>query len=307
MNDEKMAHTMMTDSETLNEFVRTACRVEVLSPKPGNVSPGREFDDATVKDFLKSADVIAPILTEATTRGIGETIYEAVRNTREAVGHNTNLGIILLLTPMCRVSLSEKLADGLPKVLDGLTVEDAKWTYKAIELASPGGLGAAPEQDVRNEPTDDLRRCMCLAADRDLIALQYCNGFKDVMEFVREWRLTSDDTEDKLHERVSRLALNLLSRFGDSLIARKCGEVLSKTVQQMATDILNADWPRTCEGTTLYQEFDAFLRADGNRRNPGTTADMIAAIVFAGLRETHYSTTAPQTPVNGSWFEHADP
>ena len=38
----------------------------------------------------------------------------------------------------------------------------------------------------------------------------------------------------------------------------------------------------------MYAEFDAFLRADGNRRNPGTTADLIAAILFAGLRDGQF-------------------
>ena len=31
--------------------------------------------------------------------------------------------------------------------------------------------------------------------------------------------------------------------------------------------------------------FDAWLRADGHRRNPGTTADLIAATLFAGFRD----------------------
>ena len=32
-------------------------------------------------------------------------------------------------------------------------------------------------------------------------------------------------------------------------------------------------------------KFDAWLRADGHRRNPGTTADLIAATLFAALRD----------------------
>ena len=31
-------------------------------------------------------------------------------------------------------------------------------------------------------------------------------------------------------------------------------------------------------------EFDRWLRADGNRRNPGTTADLVAASLFAAFR-----------------------
>ena len=32
-------------------------------------------------------------------------------------------------------------------------------------------------------------------------------------------------------------------------------------------------------------DFDFWLRADGHRRNPGATADLIAAALFAGLRD----------------------
>jgi triphosphoribosyl-dephospho-CoA synthase len=32
-------------------------------------------------------------------------------------------------------------------------------------------------------------------------------------------------------------------------------------------------------------ELDFWLRTDGHRRNPGTTADLIAAGLFVGLRE----------------------
>ena len=34
-----------------------------------------------------------------------------------------------------------------------------------------------------------------------------------------------------------------------------------------------------------FREFDAWLRADGHRRNPGTTADLIAASLFAAFRD----------------------
>jgi triphosphoribosyl-dephospho-CoA synthase len=42
-------------------------------------------------------------------------------------------------------------------------------------------------------------------------------------------------------------------------------------------------------GDEAYHEaladFDFWLRSDGNRRNPGTTADLVAAALFAGLRD----------------------
>ncbi|MEZ6061548.1 MAG: triphosphoribosyl-dephospho-CoA synthase [Planctomycetaceae bacterium] len=282
----------------LCELVKSACRLEVLSPKPGNVCPGSEFDGASVADFLTSADIIAPILSSQEIDSPGRAIYESVRQTREVVGHNTNLGIILLLAPLCRVPMQVCLADGLPDVLNKLTVADARWTYRAIALANPGGLGSADQQDVRSEPDEDLRSCMNLAADRDFIARQYSNGFAEVLRFSRDWNHLPDEADPGISQRVCGLALTLMSEFGDSLIARKCGVELSATVQRMAADILQSGWPVTERGITRYREFDAFLRADGHRRNPGTTADMVAAILFAGFRDhLHARTAAPDADV----------
>src|SRR5690348_1953484 len=80
-----------------------ACLYEATAPKPGNVHPGASFADATFEDFQVSAKVIGPIMQGAQTRGVGQTILDAVSATREAVGTNTNLGMILLFAPLTAV------------------------------------------------------------------------------------------------------------------------------------------------------------------------------------------------------------
>ena len=42
-----------------------ACLLEASAPKPGNVSPGAAFRDATYEDFLASAVAIGPALAAA--------------------------------------------------------------------------------------------------------------------------------------------------------------------------------------------------------------------------------------------------
>jgi triphosphoribosyl-dephospho-CoA synthase len=79
--------------------------------------------------------------------------------------------------------------------------------------------------------------------------------------------------------------VRFLAEFGDSLIARKCGSQMSDLVQRKARDLLRSGWPQRQDSSAELENLDAFLRADGNRRNPGTTADFIAAIIFAGLRD----------------------
>jgi len=66
------------------------------------------------------------------------------------------------------------------------------------------------------------------------------------------------------------------------LIARKCGLDVSQEVSRRAARVL------TFSGDVYYDalaDFDFWLRADGHRRNPGTSADLIAVALFVLLRE----------------------
>jgi triphosphoribosyl-dephospho-CoA synthase len=57
----------------------------------------------TVEDFRRSAAVSAGPLTDPGYT-LGEKIYYAVKATREAVGCNTNLGIVLLCAPLIQAA-----------------------------------------------------------------------------------------------------------------------------------------------------------------------------------------------------------
>ena len=60
---------------------------------------------------------------------------------------------------------------------------------------------------------------------------------------------------------------------------------MSDIVREKAQELLDSGWPMQHHAASQFSDFDAFLREDGNRRNPGTTADLIAAILFTALRE----------------------
>ena len=64
--------------------------------KPGNVGFHAAAEDLSADDFIKSAEVSAGPITEPSL-GLGERIYKAVYATHQAVGTNTNLGIVLLV------------------------------------------------------------------------------------------------------------------------------------------------------------------------------------------------------------------
>jgi triphosphoribosyl-dephospho-CoA synthase len=69
------------------------------------------------------------------------------------------------------------------------------------------------------------------------------------------------------------------------LIERKCGRTVAQVAADRAGAVLEAGPPGSDEYLAALGELDFWLRADGNRRNPGTTADLVAAGLFALLRD----------------------
>ena len=262
-----------------------ACIWEATARKPGNVHRYQDFADTTYTDFLLSAAAIAPVMAAACRQRVGMTVLESVRATRRTVGSNTNLGIILLLAPLAAVSPDKELSSGVERVLGGLDFEDARLVFEAIRLASPGGLGRAPEQDVYEEPTQTLRQIMALAAGRDLIARQYANGFAEVFEDGVPALLGGLQQTGSQEGAILFAHLHLLAHHPDTLIVRKLGRAEAEEAARRAQAVLDAKWPHERAGWAALTELDTWLRAEGNRRNPGATADLLTACLFVLLRE----------------------
>ncbi len=262
-----------------------ACIWEATARKPGNVHRYRDFDDVSYLDFVTSAAAIAPALDGAIDRPVGETVLEAIRATRQVVRTNTNLGMVLLLAPLAAVPRERALAGGIDDVLRRLTVADACQVYQAIRLAQPGGLGTVPEQDVAQQPTQTLRQVMSLAADRDLVARQYANGFQQVFTLGVPALQRGLELTASLEGAIVMCHLQLLSQHADSLIIRKCGVALATEASRRAQAVLDRGWPNSATSHDSIADFDAWLRADGHVRNPGTTADLVTACLFSALRE----------------------
>ncbi|MEX3760137.1 triphosphoribosyl-dephospho-CoA synthase [Paraburkholderia phenoliruptrix] len=166
----------------------TACRLDVDTPKPGNVSVDSEGHGMSAAQFIASAEAAADALL-APGAPVGQRLLDAVTRTRATVGCNTNLGIVLLVAPLAaalevaaRPLSAQTWQAATERVLSRLDIEDARLAYRAIALAHPGGLGDAPEQSVHDAPTVGLRNAMVLAAGRDSIARQYAEGFRDIFE-----------------------------------------------------------------------------------------------------------------------------
>src|SRR5262245_39510959 len=262
-----------------------ACTWEARARKAGNVTPQHSFRDLTVDEFYRSATAIAPIIERSPNQSVGATVLQAIEATREVVSSNTNLGIVLLLVPLAKVPRPYPLRAGIETTLDTLTVEDSRQVFAAIRLAKPGGLGVRSSQDVRKEPTLPLREIMALAQDEDLIARQYIDAFAEVLEEGLPALQRGMDRGKSLENAIILCQLTLLAAHPDSLIARKRGYHEAHEASCRAQDVLAAGWPGSVCGRTAFAEYDAWLRAKNHQRNPGTTADLVTASLFAALRE----------------------
>jgi triphosphoribosyl-dephospho-CoA synthase len=270
---------------------QTACVLEADAPKPGNVNRYHDFEDVTLEDFHMSALAIGRAFGNARALGVGGTVLEAVREVRQRVPTNTNLGILLLLAPLALAwshirETGPATARELPElwrreirlVLAQLTEEDTARVYQAIREASPGGMGSVSRYDV-NEPAPaiTLLAAMEAAAGHDLIARQYADNFSLVLGPGREIFAAARGRGHALPQAVTETFLFLLSRFPDTLIARKLGAESSMEARRKAA--------LAVEGELSMDELDSWLRSSGHALNPGTTADLVTAVLFVRLLE----------------------
>ncbi|HYB29111.1 MAG TPA: triphosphoribosyl-dephospho-CoA synthase [Solirubrobacteraceae bacterium] len=265
----------------LEHQVALACVLEVSASKPGNITPAHDFPDTTYADMVRSALALGPAFARRRVLrcSVGELITDGVKATARAAGANTNLGIVLLFAPLARAAVTrqadESLRPALRRILARLDVEDAAAAFAAIVRAGPGGLGDAPEHDVRAPAHVTLREAMGAAAHRDSIASEYATGYAIVFDTGMPLLAQALASGRRTLDAIVSLHIGLLAAHPDTLIARKAGDAAAQAVSAAARQVLN--------GTLALADFDASLRADGNRLNPGTTADLVAATLLAAL------------------------
>jgi triphosphoribosyl-dephospho-CoA synthase len=258
-----------------------ACREEIAAPKPGNVHVFAGGHGMTADDFLRSAEAAAPPLSKPEF-SVGARILAAVKATFSAVRMNTNLGIILLCAPLAAAAQrGGKLHENVKKTLAGLTREDAADAFKAILQAAPAGLGAASRHDVRRPADVTLLEAMREAAGRDKVAYQYAFDFSDVFGTGLNALAQARGKCWQAPWPVASVYLTFLAAFPDSHIARKNGVEAAASVQMEAVTVRNRFMSAANPADTLQNlmAFDRRLKASG--LNPGTSADLTVASVFA--------------------------
>ncbi len=278
--------------------VERAILLESGVKKLGNVYPGVAFDEMKYEDFCNAAREIGrrveSLFSSEETPGLGELVKESVAAMLGGVGVNTSLGTILLLAPMSLCSEvtypgtlrgrvqrwdSTCFRDALSLVLQSTTTEDSQSIYEAIRMTQPGGLGVSREHDVSSTAPVSILDAMRVAAVWDDIALQYTNRFEQVCQSV-DYLLGFRERGRSLEQSVRMLQLYLLKERPDSLIVRKHGQYVGREIQARAREVSDSGEYGSRSFEIAWEELDRSMRVSGKRKNPGTTADLIAAALF---------------------------
>jgi triphosphoribosyl-dephospho-CoA synthase len=299
-----------SEAQTASDIVaaaQLACLLEATAPKPGNVSPDRDFADLAYEDLLASAAAIGGPLAGAGARPLGTTVRLAIDATGRWTRSNSNLGLVLLLAPLTRAAMlagkgvgtrfREKQSKTSPDpfsdlrdlrgavrtVLEDTTVDDAREVYAAIRRAAPAGLGRVEQQDVADEPSVTLLEAMRLGAGHDDIAHEYATGFE--ITFERAVPTLQQARADGLcwSDAIVETFLGILAARPDSHVARRGGAALAADVSRRACAAVAVGGVRTEEGRRVIADTDRALRDPRHLANPGTTADLMAAAIFVVL------------------------
>ena len=269
-----------------------ACCFEVGSFKPGNVHKNRDYDDIKYHHFISSGIAFGDVIHQACLEknNIGNFIKKGVIESKKWSPTNANLGIIMLHMPIAiAASNLDKFSESAlkketEKIIKNTTVQDAIDAYDAIEIAL--AFVNAPENgpDLKSKDAKDelieknltLYDVFKISSTWDSISNEWTENFKIsykghnlINEYYEEY--------NNINIAVTKTFINLLSNYPDTLIARKKGIEEAKMVSEKAKEVLN----NFNEKSVL--EFDKFLSKDGNKLNPGTTADLIASSLLIFL------------------------
>ena len=179
--------------------------------------------------------------------------------------------------------------------LDALRVDAARagapspgFPGPAVALGRRFGSPAllcAPSQGVLHPPSIDRRATMALAAPRDCIARQYCDGLVDLFTLGlpalgAAFSLRAEAVDMAA---VQQASLRLPGGFSVSHIVRKHGGAAAQIVMTAAQAWLaRAGHDGGFDAEPEFAAWDTRLKAE--RINPGTTADLtVATLLMAGL------------------------
>jgi triphosphoribosyl-dephospho-CoA synthase len=293
----------MIASEKIGLAAEMACLLEVCAEKPGNVTRQADFDDSCFEEFIVSAVAIGPAFRKAAESQVGEIILGAIQATQQLVSVNTNLGIVLLLAPLAKAASLKhykSLRTAVAAVLKDLSVDDARLAYEAIRLARPGGMGQVKRFDLSETDVDiTLYTAMKLAGDRDTVAKEYVTDFEITFDLGLSTLEQMIGRGVGISPAIVQTFLSILTKVPDTLIARKNGIETAIEVSNQARKVLKQGGIFSEKGQEAIKNFDFSLRSNRHNLNPGTTADLVASVIFVYLVENDLPVIFTRPPGHG--------
>ena len=261
--------------EEIAKMAQIASALEVSGyPKPGNVHRTRDFDDMEFEDFVISGIVIGDTIREACTDvdvenpQLGKYILQAVAETDRWIKNNTNLGIVMMTTPIAvAAAISDSFDDireNIKLLMGNTSVDDACDLYDAINIADAGGMGDQDEYDVASDNAkNELREngqtmydVLKISAPWDMLAREMTGDMPAVFEigYPKYHELRQSKSQN---DACVLTFLTILSHVPDTLISRKYGSDEAMKISLMTRDLLNIkDEP---DFKDRLREFDDYL------------------------------------------------
>jgi triphosphoribosyl-dephospho-CoA synthase len=309
----------LNKSQYISQCLQLGLLLEVSAKKPGNVTTLSRFEGTNFEHFLASSVACFPSFKEAASQGIsvsegnlpiekvgmGKIIQNCLMEINKwQKGGNTLLGAVILCVPIAVAAGMTQLEEdfdlitlrlNLKKIVESTTSKDAICLYETINKVKPGGFNRVPELDL-NSPQSKKRllkedislyEVFKIAAKYDSICFEWVNNYSLTIDLAYPFLMEQMRTKD-LNTAIVHTYLRVLSTVPDTLISRKVGEKISKEISSEANRLLILGGLDTEIGRKGLIKFDRKLRGNGNKLNPGTTADLIAATlgfcVLAGYR-----------------------
>ncbi len=290
------------NAEEIAKIAQIASALEVSGyPKPGNVHRTRDYDDMVFEDFVISGIVIGDTIREACSDVdvenplLGKYILQAVAETDRWIKNNTNLGIVMMTTPIAvAAAISDDFDEIRPnvvKLMANTSVDDACDLYDAINIADAGGMGDQDEYDVASDNAKQELRdnnqtmydVLKISAPWDMLAREMTSDMPAVFELGYP---TYHELKEKksLNDACVLTFLTILSQVPDTLISRKYGSDEALKISMMTRDLLKLK--DSDDFSERLQEFDDYLYDNGY--NPGTTADLTAASIFVSNLKSNF-------------------
>ncbi len=279
-------------------------------PKPGNVHRTQDFSDMAFEDFLLSGIAIGDIMEKTALKGfdlrktpekwgkigLGNLVLEAVTETDRWVANNTNLGIVMLLTPICAAAGMahdvKDLRNKIGQIMKATTPEDAVDLYQAINIADAGGMGEQEELDVGSDSSThklldeniNMFRVLEMSSEWDCLSHELTHQMPVTFDLGFPL-FTKIKTKHGINVATVQTFLTILSKVPDTLISRKYGEKKAKEVSFHAKSVLEKGGILTDKGKKLLEQFDQKLIE--NDLNPGTTADFTASSIMIAYLDNY--------------------